>query len=223
MKLLIVEDDPNVSGLLRRGLEEEGYEVLVASDGEVGLRAALKTDLDCVILDVMLPGRDGFSVCASLRESGKNTPILMLTVRDAVEDRVKGLSAGADDYLIKPFSFEELLARVQALIRRRSQYSEQIVRFEDLELDLLSRKARRAGQTLDLTPKEFALVEYLMKNQGRVISEEELIERVWGLDFDPQTNVVNVFVHHLRKKIDSGDLPRLIRTVRGRGFILAGE
>lgn len=223
MKLLIVEDDAGLSGILARGLKEEQFDVVVAEDGESGLSAVIDNDFDCVILDVMLPGLDGFSLCRRLREKGRKTPVLMLTVKNAVEDKVAGLSAGADDYLAKPFAFTELLARIHALIRRRNQYADHHLHYQDLELDLFVRKAVRAGRVLDLTPKEFVLLEHLMRNTGRIVSEKELIETVWGLSFDPQTNIVNVYFHHLRKKIDQEGLPRLIHTVRGRGFLLGKE
>jgi two-component system, OmpR family, copper resistance phosphate regulon response regulator CusR len=218
MKLLIVEDDAALADMLRRGFEEEEIAVTVAKDGPGGLESAMGEDFDCVILDVMLPGLDGISICKSMRERGNKTPVLMLTVKSSVADKIMGLSVGADDYLTKPFSFEELLARVRALIRRHQEYADHFLHFADLEIDLLARKAVRAGAVLDLTPKEFALTEYLMRNAGRVVGEQELIEAVWGLSFDPQTNVLNVFLHHLRRKLDREGLPRLIQTVRGHGY-----
>jgi two-component system copper resistance phosphate regulon response regulator CusR len=220
MRLLIVEDDDKLAEVLRKGLSEEGFEVARAQDGDVGLRLALDQPFDCILLDIMLPGRDGFSVCRMLRESGTTTPVVMLTVKGEVEDKVEGLRAGADDYLAKPFAFDELLARIHACIRRTTEYAGPLLRYRDLELNPLSRNVVRSGRSFDLTPKECALLEYLLRSPGRIVSEAELLENVWGLRFDPQTNVVNVYLHHLRKKVDQGFGTKLIQTVPGRGYRL---
>ncbi len=223
MRLLIVEDDDKLAGVLQKGLSEEGFEISRAADGDAGLRMALDQAFDCILLDVMLPGRDGFSVCRKLREEKKTTPVVMLTVKGEIEDRVKGLQSGADDYLAKPFAFDELLARIHARIRRTTEYSDTVLRYRDLELNPLSRFAMRAGKSFELTPKECSLLEFLMRNPGRIVAEHELLENVWGLRFDPQTNVVNVYLHHLRKKVDRGFDAKLIQTVLGRGYRLGDE
>ncbi len=222
MRLLIVEDDAKLSGILRQGLSEEGFDVACAADGDSGLKMALEQAFDCILLDIMLPGLDGLSVCRKLREDKRTTPVIMLTVKGEVEDKVRGLEAGADDYLAKPFAFDELLARIQASIRRTTEYTDPVLRYRDLELNPLTRQAVRAGASFDLTPKECSLLEYLMRNPGRVVSEDELLENVWGLRFDPQTNVVNVYLHHLRKKVDQDFEQKLIQTIPGRGYRLGG-
>lgn len=223
MKLLIVEDDQRVSNFLRRGFEEEGFETDWADQGTTGFDKSMLPGLDCIILDIMLPEIDGLTVCRKLRAQGISTPIILLTVKSSSEEKVEGLSAGADDYLVKPFSFEELLARVHAQIRRTKQYSEPVLRFRDLELDSWTRKARRGTKEFELTPKEFSLLEFLIRNAGKVVTEEQLFEDIWNLNFDPQTNVINVYIHHLRKKIDTEGRRRLIHTVRGKGFLLGDK
>jgi len=223
MRLLIVEDDQKLAGVLKKGLSEEGFEVSCAADGDSGLKMAQDKTFDCILLDVMLPGRDGLSVCRELREKKKTTPVIMLTVKGEVEDKVRGLEAGADDYLAKPFAFDELLARIQASIRRTTEYADPVLRYRDLELNPLSRLAVRAGKEFELTPKECSLLEFLLRNPGQVVAEDELLENVWGLHFDPQTNVVNVYLHHLRKKVDQDFEPKLIHTVPGRGYRLGDE
>ena len=223
MRLLIVEDDAKLAGVLQKGLSEEGFEIACAADGDSGLRMALEQAFDCILLDIMLPGRDGLSVCRELRGKRKTTPVIMLTVKGEVEDKVRGLDAGADDYLAKPFAFDELLARIQASIRRTTEYADPVLRCQDLELNPLSRSVVRAGKSFELTPKECSLLEFLMRNPGRVVAEEELLENVWGLNFDPQTNVVNVYLHHLRKKVDQGFSRKLIHTIPGQGYRLGDE
>jgi two-component system copper resistance phosphate regulon response regulator CusR len=223
MRLLIVEDDRKLAGVLQKGLAEEGFEIACAADGDSGLRLALEQAFDCILLDIMLPGRDGLSVCRKLRGKKKTTPVIMLTVKGEVADKVRGLEAGADDYLAKPFAFDELLARIQASIRRTTEYADLVLRYRDLELNPLSRTAVRAGKSFELTPKECSLLEYLMRNSGRIVAEDELLENVWGLRFDPQTNVVNVYLHHLRKKVDQGSDWKLIQTIPGRGYRLGDE
>ncbi len=223
MRLLIVEDDRQLGGILEKGLAEEGFAVTRAADGDLGLRLALEQAFDCILLDVMLPGRDGFSLCGELRRSKKTTPVIMLTVKGEIEDRVRGLQAGADDYLAKPFAFDELLARIHAHIRRTTEYADALLRYRDLELNPYSRRAARSGRSFELTPKECLLLEYLMRNPGRIVTERELLQNVWGLSFDPRTNVVCVYLHHLRKKVDRGFDAKLVHTVPGRGYRLGEE
>ena len=218
MQILIIEDDRKLARFLDQGLTEEGFEVVVAHDGGRGLAAVVDLSPDLVLLDVMLPGRDGIAVCRALRERGVTVPVVMLTVKTEIEDRVAGLEAGADDYLGKPFAFDELLARINAQLRRTTEYEGRRLAHADLELDAVTRTATRAGSPVELTGKEFALLEYLLRHRGRAISEEELIREVWGMDFDPGTNVVNVYVHHLRSKVDRDHAVKLIHTVRGEGY-----
>ncbi len=222
MRLLIIEDEHRLASYLQKGLSEHGYVVDVASDGIEGRHLALEGSHDLVLLDVMLPGVDGFEVLRALR-ARKNTPVLMLTARDKVEDRVRGLQDGADDYLVKPFAFSELLARIQALLRRGTTGQLQdsmTLRLADLELDLASRKAYRCGKRLDLTAKEFALLALLLRRQGQILSRTTLAEQVWDMNFDSETNVVEVAVRRLRAKLDEPFETRLLHTVRGMGYVL---
>jgi len=223
MRVLVVEDEPKLASYLQKGLSESGYVVDVAHDGIDGAHLAVHGDYDLVVLDVMLPGIDGFGVLKAIRDS-KDTAVLMLTARDSVEDRVSGLREGADDYLVKPFAFSELLARLTALQRRgvRSgsvQASTRLV-VGDVELDLARRKATRAGKVLDLTPKEFLLLSLLMRRQGEVLSRTVLAEQVWDMNFDSDTNVVEVAVRRLRTKLDDPFETKLLKTVRGMGYVL---
>jgi len=220
MRVLVVEDDKKTGAYLRKGLLENGFVVDVAREGNDGLHLARTGDYDVIVLDVMLPRRDGWSVIAELRRSGKQTPTLFLTARDAVEDRVKGLELGADDYLVKPFAFSELLARVRSLIRRGSARQQDTVQIADLELDLLRHKAVRVGRRLDLTPKEFALLSLLARRAGEVLTRTFIAEQVWDMNFDSHTNVVDVHVRRLRSKVDDPFERKLIHTVRGSGYIL---
>jgi DNA-binding response OmpR family regulator len=222
MRALVVEDDPTIAEFVERGLREAGFAVDCEVDGERGLQAALTTSYDIAIVDVMLPGRDGLSLVDALRKRRVATPVLILSARRSVDDRVRGLQAGGDDYLTKPFAFAELLARVQALLRRTSQATAAATTLtvEDLEMDLLSRRVVRGGTTLDLRPREFALLEYLMRNAGRVVSKTMILSHVWGYQFDPQTNVVDVLVSRLREKIDRPFDRALLQTVRGVGYVL---
>lgn len=227
MRLLLVEDDRQIADFVQQGLREAGFAVEHAADGDAGLAAALRAateddaPFDAAIVDVMLPRRDGLALVAGLRARGVTMPVLILSARRTVDDRVRGLQAGGDDYLVKPFAFAELLARVQALLRRaRAEAEPTRLVAGPLTLDLLTREVTRAGETLDLQPREFALLEYLVRNADRVVTRTALMQHVWDVDFDPQTNVVEVLVHRLRQKVDAGFEPRLIHTVRGVGYAL---
>ena len=226
MRLLIVEDEVKTGDYLRQGLQEAGFVVDLVRDGRDGLHEALVGEYDLAILDVMLPGLDGWAVLRAIRAAGKSWPVLFLTARDQVDDRVHGLELGADDYLVKPFAFAELLARVRTLLRRgSSKASDQngTLRVADLELDLLKRRAVRAGQRIDLTAKEFSLLELLLRRRGEVLPRSLIASQVWDMNFDSDTNVVEVAVRRLRAKIDDDFTPRLIRTVRGMGYVLDDE
>ncbi len=222
MRVLVAEDDSALADFLRKGLEAERYAVDVAKDGEEAQYMAENYDYDLVILDLNLPQIHGFEILKHLRAKKKDLPVLVLTGRDAVEDRVKGLDLGADDYVVKPCSFSELSARVRALLRRGSRPAEAILRVRDLELNRMNRTVSRAGRRLDLTPKEFALLEYMMLNAERPVTRTMIIEHVWDLSFDTMTNVVDVYVNYLRKKVDAGFDVELIRTIRGVGYQLGG-
>lgn len=219
-RLLIVEDQKKLLGSLRRGLEEAGYEVITATTGEEGYYQATNEKVDAVVLDVMLPGRDGFQVLHDLRRQGFSRPVLMLTARDAVDDRVRGLDGGADDYLVKPFAFAELLARLRAVLRREATGRELHLRAESLEMDLLSRRVVRAGEELDLTKREFELLEYLLRNKNVVVTRDMIAREVWKDTATNLTNVIDVYITNLRKKIERPDSPQLIHTVRGVGYSL---
>jgi len=223
MRLLVVEDEKKVASFIKQGLEEEGYAVDVALDGEKGLEMALDEVHDLIILDISLPKMDGLQVLKKLRQQKVNIPVLLLTVRATIEDKVLGLDAGADDYLTKPFAFQELVARVRALMRRRAEAEPALLQVADLILDPARRLVSRDGEKIELTAKEFALLEYFMRNPGRVLTRTLLIEHVWSYDFDTMTNIVDVYVNYLRKKIDSGREPKLIHTVRGVGYVLKAE
>jgi two-component system copper resistance phosphate regulon response regulator CusR len=220
VKILVVEDEKKAAAYLRKGLAENGFAVDVAPGGEDGLHLALTGEHDLVILDVMLPGRDGWSVLSELRRSGKQTPVLFLTAKDAVQDRVKGLELGADDYLVKPFAFSELLARVRSILRRGPARKPETIRHADLEIDLVRHRALRGGSRLDLTPKEFALLALLARRAGEVLSRTRIAEEVWDMNFDGGTNVVDVHVRRLRSKVDDPFDRKLIHTVRGVGYVL---
>ena len=220
MRILLVEDEVKVARFIRQGLEAEGYQVDVAGDGEVGQEKAMRDHFDLLILDVLLPKKNGFDILSAVRKDGVKTPVLMLTARSGTEDIVKGLDAGADDYLTKPFAFNELLARVRSLLRRGSQ-SKIVLRLYGLELDTVSRKATRDGKQIELTSREFALLEYLMRRPDKLVSRNQLSKEVWGLDFDPGTNIVDVYINHLRKKIDADFQPKLIHTERGKGYFFS--
>ena len=219
MRILLIEDEPGVARFVKKGLEEEGFSVDHASDGEAGLDLAELGGYDVMVVDVMLPGIDGMTLCRRLRSGGDQTPLLMLTVKSQVKDRVAGLDAGADDYLTKPFSFDEFLARVRALARRRGQEIVSLV-CADLSLNAVERRAEVGREVLDLRPREFALLEFLMRNQGRPASRTRILENVWGYDFDPATNVVDVHIARLREKLLALGSQVQIRTVRGVGYQL---
>jgi len=222
MKLLVVEDEQKLAEYLRRGLSEAGYVVDVVHDGISGLHQAMEGDYALIVLDGMLPGLDGLGVLAALRHR-KQTPVLMLTARGKVEDRVSGLQGGADDYLVKPFAFSELIARIQVLLRRTAQTSEAApttLQLDDLEVDLMRRKVSRAGQRIDLSAKEFVLLTLFLRRQGQVLSRTEIAEQVWDMNFDSDTNVVEVAIKRLRAKIDAPFAQPLIHTVRGMGYVL---
>lgn len=221
MRALIVEDDDIISGFVERGLREAGFAVDCARDGDTGLDLAVRTLYDVAVVDVMLPRRDGLAMIEELRRRRIMVPVLVLSARRSVDDRVRGLQAGGDDYLTKPFAFAELLARVQALVRRSTGTPEPTtLSFADLSLDLLSRRVERHGTELSLRPREFALLEYLMRHPDRVLSKTMILSHVWGYRFDPGTNVVDVLVSRLREKVDRGFEPKLIQTVRGAGYVL---
>jgi DNA-binding response OmpR family regulator len=221
MKLLVVEDDPQIRAFVSRGLEQEGFVVDQAGDGESGLEMALHPSYDAAVMDILLPGRDGLSVIEQMRTQGVRTPVLILSALRSVDERVEGLRRGGDDYLTKPFSFAELLARVEALLRRGSSTAEPTrLAAGDLVLDRLERWATRSGRVLDLQPKEFALLELLLSHPGRPVSRTMILEKLWGYHFDPQTNVVDVLVSRLRAKVDRGCDRRAIRTMRGVGYVV---
>jgi two-component system copper resistance phosphate regulon response regulator CusR len=223
VRVLLVEDEPRVAGFIAKGLREQAYAVDNARDGEEAVYYAGVNQYDLVILDVMLPVKDGYAVCRELRGSGLRTPILMLTARDAVDDRVRGLDCGADDYLTKPFDFKELLARLRALARRSAEVRPAVVRIADLTLDTASHAVSRAGRPVSLTTKEYALLEFLTLNQNRVLNREQIAEHVWDENFDPFSNVIDVYIRRLRTKIDAGFEQPLIHTRRGAGYILTAE
>ena len=220
MRILIVEDEKKVAGFIKKGLEEETYAVDVAYDGEEGLYLGAGGQYDLIILDIMLPKLDGLQVLSQLRSQGQDIPIILLTAKDAVDDRVAGLNKGADDYLTKPFAFSELLARVRVLLRRGKAEVKTILQIADLTIDLVSHKVDRGGDEIELTGKEYSLLEYFMRNQDKVLTRTMIAEHVWDYNFDTFTNVIDVYINHLRKKIDKGRQNKLLHTLRGVGYIM---
>ena len=221
MRILVIEDDEKIGSFIRKGLREAGLTVDLAADGRKGLTLFLDNTYDTAVVDIMLPSMDGLTIIETIRNRGISTPVLILSARRTVDDRIKGLQQGGDDYMVKPFSFAELLARIQALIRRDSRSTDShSLSVADLHMDLLSREVTRLEQRIELPAKEFALLEYLMRNQGRIVSKTAILENVYDYNFDPQTNVVDVLVCRLRNKVDKDFTPKLIRTVRGMGYVL---
>jgi heavy metal response regulator len=223
MRILVVEDEKKVASFIQKGLEEEGYAVDVAADGEEGLTMALTRVHDLILLDIRLPKMDGLHVLQAIRQDNVTTPVLLLTVRATIEDKVLGLDAGADDYLTKPFAFQELVARVRALLRRRAEVEPTVLQIGDLTLDPARRTVSRGGKKIDVTPREFALLDYFMRNPGRVLTRTMIAEHVWDYSFDTSTNVIDVYVNYLRRKIDAGHTLKLLHTVRGVGYVLKAE
>jgi heavy metal response regulator len=224
VRILLVEDEPDAARMLAQGLREQVYAVDVAADGEAALEMAYVNDYDLIILDVMLPGKNGFEVCREVRRSGSAVPIMMLTARDAVEDRIEGLDTGADDYLVKPFDFHELLARVRALLRRRDALRPEVADIADLTIDMKARKVWRDNTIIELTAKEYALLEYLVQRAGEVVTRSDIAEHVWDETFDPFSNLIEVYIQRLRRKVDDGRDLKLIRTRRGEGYVVtAGD
>lgn len=224
MRLLIVEDDIKIAALIEKGMREAGFEVEVCHDGNSGLAQGLTGRYDAAVIDIMLPGLDGLQVIEQLREKRVSTPVLILSARQSVDDRIRGLQRGGDDYMVKPFSFNELLARIQALIRRDKKHGEPTtLEYEDLSMDLLRREVRRQGEKIELPAKEYALLEYLMRHPENIVSKTSILEQVYEYSFDPQTNVVDVLVCRLRNKIDRDFQQKLIHTVRGMGYVLKSE
>lgn len=220
MRVLLVEDDRRIASFISKGLRENAYAVDTAQDGDEATYMASINPYDLFILDVNLPQKDGFAVCSELRGNGNAKPILMLTARDTVDDRVAGLDTGADDYLVKPFEFRELVARIRALLRRNSEIRSNTIMIADLDIDTVSQTVRRGGDPIELTTKEYALLEFLALNKGRVVGREEISEHVWNEDFDPFSNLIEVYIKRLRRKIDEGRPMQLIHTRRGAGYIL---
>jgi two-component system OmpR family response regulator len=223
VRILVIEDEPKVARFLERGLRQQAYAVDVAFTGEDGLLLAGEHDYDLIVLDVMLPGRDGFAVLRELRAARNRTRVLMLTARDGIIDRVRGLDLGADDYLVKPFDLDEFLARIRSLLRRAATEAPLLLRYKDLELDPRTRHVSRAGKPIELTAKPFAILDLLMRRPGQVVTRAELAEHVWDRYFDPFSNVIDVTMHQLREKVDRGASSRLIHTVRGVGYVIRGE
>ncbi|WP_129124670.1 heavy metal response regulator transcription factor [Geomonas oryzae] len=220
MRILIIEDEQKAANYLKKGLTENGFSVDIANDGEDGLHLAMTETYDLIILDVMLPVKGGWAIIEELRAAGNDVPVIFLSARDAVHDRVHGLELGADDYLVKPYAFSELLARIRIILRRHPLQQPELLRMADLELDMVRHKARRAGQSLDLTAKEFQLLTLMLRRRGEVLSRTTISEQVWGINFDSDTNVVDVAIRRLRKKVDDPFPLKLIQTIRGVGYVI---
>lgn len=223
MRILVIEDEKKVASLIKRGLSDHGFSVDLATNGDSGLAQAQQYAYDVIVLDIMLPGKDGMFICRQLRKQNIRVPILMLTARDDVEDKISGLDSGADDYLTKPFEFVEFLARVKALIRRKDRVIDTRLKVRDLEMDQLTRRVTRAGREIDLTSTEYSLLEYLMLNANQIVTRDMICEHVWSGDLDSFSNVVNVYINYLRKKIDADGQVSMIQSVRGTGYVLKGE
>ena len=223
MRILVVEDEKKVSGFIKKGLEEEGYAVDLAFDGKTGFELAMDRVHDLIVLDINLPGMNGLNVLHELRGAKVQTPVLLLTVRANIEDKVLGLDSGADDYLTKPFAFDELVARIRALLRRQTGANRSVLQLADLVLDPALRTVFRGNRKIDLTAKEYALLDYFMRNQGRILTRTTIAEHVWDYDFDSATNIIDVYVNYLRRKIDTDGSRKLIHTVRGVGYVLKGD
>jgi DNA-binding response OmpR family regulator len=223
MRILVVEDEAGVAGFVKQGLTEAGYAVDVARDGSEGLDYALAFPYDAIVLDIMLPKMNGLDMLREIRERLVKSPVLLLTARDTVDDRVRGLDFGADDYLVKPFAFVELLARIRSLLRRPPLQMGNVIRIHDLEMDIASREVRRAGQRIELSPREFALLELLLRHPKQALTRTQIVERVWNFDFYSDTNVVDVYIGYLRRKIDHGHTPPLIKTIRGVGYRISDD
>ena len=221
MRILLVEDEPSAARMMAKGLREQTYAVDVAQDGEGALYQANINDYDLIILDIMLPGKDGFEVCRELRAAGSPVPVLMVTARDTIDDRVGGLDIGADDYLTKPFDFRELLAHIRALLRRGQSLQPDTIKVDDLEMDTRAQQVRRAGRGVYLTAKEYALLEYLARRTGEVVARADIAEHVWDESFDPFSNLIEVYVQRLRRKVDDGHATKLLHTRRGAGYVLS--
>jgi two-component system OmpR family response regulator len=220
MRALVIEDDPSIAGFLKKGLREAGFAVDVAANGVTGEQLARNEYYDIILLDLMLPQKSGLSVLTGLRERGQQTPVICLTAKDTVHDRIAGLDAGADDYLVKPFSVAELLARIRAVLRRGTSSGKTVLRIADLKIDPAGRIVERGGRRIDLSPKEYAVLEYLARNEGHILTRTMILQHVWDCRYDPQTNVVDVHINRLRRKIDDGYPNPLINTVRGAGYVL---
>ncbi|MCP4216010.1 MAG: response regulator transcription factor [bacterium] len=223
MRIILIEDDKKIAAFVKKGLEEEHYAIDVANDGEEGAYQATTNDYDLIILDIMLPGKDGIEICREIRSKKICTPILMLTAKTAIRDKVKGLDTGADDYLTKPFAFEELLARIRSLLRRKQTYKSAVLEVADLVMDPASHTVTRAGKRISLSGKEYGLLEYLMRNAGRVLTDTKIIEHVWDMNYAPESNIVKVYIHYLREKIDKGFDKKLIKTIRSLGYTIKDE
>ena len=223
MKILVVEDEKRITSFIRKGLQYEGYAVDIAYNGDVGYQKAKDDSLDLIILDLMLPGMDGVELCRRIREEGMVTPVIMLTAKDSIDDKVKGLDAGADDYLVKPFAFKELLARVRSLLRRGDSAKTTVIKVGELELDPSSREVKREGENIDLSRKEYGLLEYMMRNSNQVLTRTMIAEHVWDYDFDSFTNTIDVYIRYLRRKVDDGYKKKYIRTIRGVGYKISDK